>query len=294
VLGFGFGYHIAALIANGKSPAVIVTDLDCFAMALMHVDLRRLMPVMELYFGDAPPDLPRLTEIVAHPVAAQRANWLVPVLQARLEKHLPEPTHDLEYGTYFGTYRGVTCLKNPLDLMVDQMIISLVRPTVLLEIGTLRGGSALYFNDLLRSMGGTRRVHTFDIDDHVSTQTLLDDGIYVHGGGHDSFEPSILSAEDRVLVIEDSSHSYRNTLAVLEKFAPYVSQGSYLIVEDTMADEHGQRPHLEGGPIRALDEFLPAHPEFEVDGWWERFYGPGTNNVRGFLRRRSPAGLAFA
>lgn len=288
VVGFGFGYHLFALTARGKTPAVVVSDLDCFAQALWYVNLQPLFPVIELFFPDALPDLPRLTEVLLHPVATSRNQPLMQTLYDRLEKHLPERTNDLEYGVYFGTYRGVTCLKNPIDLMVDQMIISLVRPTLILEIGTLRGGSALYFNDLLRALGGYRRIHTYDIDDHVSTQAREEDGIFVHGGGHASFDPSIIRPDDRVLVIEDSSHSYRNTLEVLERFAPHVSAGSYLIVEDTLADTEGQRPHLEGGPIRALEEWLPAHPEFRNDVWWQDFYGPGvTNCQRGFLRRNA-------
>jgi cephalosporin hydroxylase len=288
IVGFGFGYHLMVQAAQGKAPAVIVSDLDCFAQALTHVDLRALLPVIELYFDDALPDLPRLTEILLHPMAASRNLPLMQQLHDRLEKHMPTPTGDLEYGVYFGSYRGVTCLKNPLDLMVDQMIISPVRPTLILEIGTLRGGSALYFNDLLRSMGGDRRIHTYDIDDHVSTQALEEEGIFVHGGGHDSFDPSIIRPNDRVLVIEDSSHSYRNTLAVLEKFGPHVSVGSYLIVEDTLSGLDGKRPYLEGGPMRALEEYLPAHPEFENDVWWQDFFGPNvTNCQRGFLRRNA-------
>jgi cephalosporin hydroxylase len=91
-----------------------------------------------------------------------------------------------------------------------------------------------------------------------------------------------------VLVIEDSAHSYRNTLEVLEKFGPHVSEGSYFIVEDTLAAVDGRRPHLEGGPIRALDEWLPCHPEFGNDLWWQDFFGPDlTNCHRGFLRRQS-------
>jgi cephalosporin hydroxylase len=287
VVGFGFGYHLFELVAQGRTPAVVVSDLDCFAQAMLHVDLRSLFPVVELFFTDGLPDLPRLTEILLHPVAASRNQPLLQKLADRLEQTLPAQTRDLEYGVYFATYRGVTCLKNPIDLMVDQMIISLVRPTLIIEIGTLRGGSALYFNDLLRSMGGNRRIHTYDIDDNVSTQALEEDGIFVHGGGHASFDPSIVLPDDRVLVIEDSAHSYRNTLEVLEKFGPVVNVGSYLIVEDTLADISGERPHLEGGPIRAVDEYLSAHAEFENDPWWQDFFGPGvTNCQRGFLRRK--------
>jgi cephalosporin hydroxylase len=97
-----------------------------------------------------------------------------------------------------------------------------------------------------------------------------------------------------VLVIEDSSHSYQNTLTVLERFGPYVSSGSFFIIEDTLAATGNRRPHLEGGPIRAIEEYLPAHPEFEVDLWWQNFYGPDVTNChRGFLRRVSDVSAAM-
>jgi cephalosporin hydroxylase len=72
-----------------------------------------------------------------------------------------------------------------------------------------------------------------------------------------------------------------------------VSAGSYLIVEDTLAGLDGKRPYLEGGPIRAIEEFLPTNPEFANDPWWQDFFGPDvTNCQRGFLRRSAPTGAA--
>jgi cephalosporin hydroxylase len=46
--------------------------------------------------------------------------------------------------------------------------------------------------------------------------------------------------------------------------------------------------HLyEGGPLRALAEFLVAHPEFEIDRSYCDFFGHNvTSNVNGYLRRR--------
>ena len=61
-------------------------------------------------------------------------------------------------------YRGVSIQKFPFDYIMYQMIIHDVRPDLIIEIGTMHGGSALYFADLLEIMnieGG--EVHTIDL-----------------------------------------------------------------------------------------------------------------------------------
>jgi cephalosporin hydroxylase len=70
--------------------------------------------------------------------------------------------------------------------------------------------------------------------------------------------------------------------AELREYAPLVSEGSYLIVEDTGAQllpGHGP------GPDEAIEEFLKENDSFEVDPVCEKFlltFQPG-----GYLKRRS-------
>ncbi len=142
----------------------------------------------------------------------------------------PQKTDNIDEGIYFSTYRNVTCLKNPCDLAVYQMMLFLIKPTLILEIGACRGGSALWFADLFRLMGGDRRIHTYDISEEAAPETYRDPMITYHLGGHASFDPSIIRKHDRVFIIEDSSHTYENTLEVLNKFAGYVTPNSYFIV----------------------------------------------------------------
>jgi cephalosporin hydroxylase len=60
-------------------------------------------------------------------------------------------------------------------------------------------------------------------------------------------------------------------LAELEAYAPLTSVGSYCVVFDTViedfpAAEFPDRPWGPGdNPKSAVEEYLPAHPEFEVD-----------------------------
>ena len=74
----------------------------------------------------------------------------------------------------------------------------------------------------------------------------------------------------------------------MRRYAPFVSEGSYLIVEDTGINSW--RKIVGPGPLEALKEFLRTDDRFEVDRSWEKFYM--TWNPSGFLRRRSSSSEA--
>jgi len=93
-----------------------------------------------------------------------------------------------------------------------------------------------------------------------------------------------LSATDRVMVILDSDHAQAHVRAELDVYAPLVTSGCYLIVEDTNVNGHPVYPLHGPGPMEAVNDFLPAHPEFEVDRNCERFML--TFNPNGYLRRK--------
>lgn len=285
LFGFGFGYHVDPLLERGISPKVYLPNADLFRAMLAFRDMSGTFPFATFYTGDDLPDLPRRTEVLAHAELARLYPERASRMAARILKENPPKTNDIAEGVYYGSYGNVTCLKNPLDLMAYNQIIFQVRPTLILEIGTYRGGSALYFADLLRRMGGKRHVHTFDINDEVAPEAKWDPLITFHPGGWETFDPGLVGPDDRVLVIEDSAHTYENTLAVLRRFAGFVNPNSYFIVEDgaTCLD----RPEMHGGPLRAIEEFLEEDRRFEVDPEMEYLYGAGNSHcLKGFLRRR--------
>jgi len=285
IYGLGFGYHVVPLVENGISPSIYEPSLEMIKLAMMHVDLTAVLPFVKLYTGNDVPDVPRCTKVLMHPVTARLYPQQAAALNSKIPVDYPKQTNDIEEGIYYGTYRNVTCLKNPCDLAIYDQIIHLVRPTLILELGVFRGGSALFFADQLRTIGGDRRIHIYDVMNEAAPELFLDPMITFHSGGWQAFDPSMIRSDDRVLVIEDSSHTYENTLAVLRHFAPFVSPNSYLIVEDGAAG--GTRPHLNGGPIRAIEEFLQETDQFEADTRWEYFYGKGNSNcLKGFLRRK--------
>ena len=89
--------------------------------------------------------------------------------------------------------------------------------------------------------------------------------------------------KETCMVILDSDHSEAHVTRELEILSPYVTAGSYLIVEDTNINGHPTYPSFGPGPFEALERFLPAHPEFVVDSSREKFLM--TFNPGGFLRR---------
>jgi cephalosporin hydroxylase len=86
-----------------------------------------------------------------------------------------------------------------------------------------------------------------------------------------------------VMVLLDSNHLKRYVLGELAAYAPLVSAGQYLIVEDTQINiARKYRP----GPLEAVEEFLRTElgALFEVDRSCEKFmmsFNPG-----GYLLRR--------
>jgi len=196
----------------------------------------------------------------------------------------------MQRGIMSHTYKGIDCYKCPMDLAIYQRLLWEVKPRTVVEIGTAKGGSALWLADQLSSYGVEEfEVHTYDI---ATPPTWRDERIRFHQGDANDL-PSRLPASwvaERprpLLVIEDSAHTSGVTTAVLEHFAPLMQSGEYMIIEDAIIHEMNWDDQYDGGPRRSLAAFLASHPEFLVDERWCNYYGPNvTWNVNGYLRRR--------
>lgn len=194
--------------------------------------------------------------------------------------------YDQPERTWNNTYwMGVRTQKCPLDLWVYQEVLFEVRPDVIIESGTCQGGSALFLAsicDLLRN----GRIFTIDIDPepsrpkHKRVRYLL--GSSTDAAVVDSVRRRI-KPKDRVLAILDSDHSKEHVTNELYAYAPLVTPGSYLIVEDTNINGHPVNPEFGPGPMEAVHEFLLENSDFEIDRSREKFlmgFNPG-----GWLRR---------
>jgi cephalosporin hydroxylase len=191
-------------------------------------------------------------------------------------------------------YQNVRLIKNPLDLWMVQQVIWETQPEFIVETGTWRGGSALYWASVLDGMGLTNsRVLTVDIQ--YSIQRAEAHPLwkkYVEFALASSTDPALVSRwtgrvrGHRTLVMLDSDHSMRHVLRELRMYAPMVSRGSYLIAEDSHIDGVPTYPEDGPGPMAATIEFLkdPAGRDFERDLSREGLLI--TFNPGGWLRRK--------
>lgn len=196
------------------------------------------------------------------------------------------PLKSVYNGHHQVTYRGVACQKCPFDYVLYQMIINEVKPDLIVEIGTNQGGSTLYLADLLQ-IYGSGEIHSIDISDICPAVVKNHARIKLFHDGWVHYDLSLAAGFNRVLVIEDSSHHYQNTLDSIQKFKELVTPNSYLIVEDGIVDSMGWSKSYGGGPIKAINEFLETNHDFILDSHWENFFGKSaTFNTKGFLKRK--------
>jgi cephalosporin hydroxylase len=185
-------------------------------------------------------------------------------------------------------YMGVPIQKLPLDLWRNHEVLWETRPDLIIETGTNRGGSALFFAHQFELMGKGRIV-TVDIfrQPEVPEHPRI---TYITGS---STAPEIVAEvtrhmrpNEKTMVILDSDHSQDHVRRELELYAPLVSPGCYLVVEDTNVNGHPVSRSHGPGPMEALDDFLAtkAAADFKIDSELEEKYKVSFN-PRGWLKR---------
>lgn len=191
----------------------------------------------------------------------------------------------IDAGHHQVTYRGVKAVRCPFDYLIYQMIISEIQPDLVIEIGTRKGGGAYYIADLLENIG-RGAVHTIDIVDEVDPVVKEHKRIEFFTNGWSGYDINLARKYNKIIIIEDASHLYEDTMGALNKFYDLVTVDSYFIIEDGIVNELGLEKKYNGGPLRAIHEFLPDHPEYIVDRKWCDMFGTNaTFNVNGYLKK---------
>ena len=184
------------------------------------------------------------------------------------------------------TYRGVEVKKCPLDMWVYSEILFHEKPTVVIEIGNWCGGSLLYLDDICRAAKQSTRFIGVDVDhsrvSELVTGSSLVSLIQGNAASVISQVSDMITTDDRVMVIEDSSHTYENTLSVMCLYGNLVTSGQYMIVEDTIC-HHGLEVGPSPGPMEAVAEYFRNHNDFTIDN--ARCGFGITWNPNGYLRK---------
>lgn len=184
-------------------------------------------------------------------------------------------------------WMGVPALKNPLDAWIYQEILYETRPEVVVEIGSAAGGGTLYLAHLMDIVSHGLVV---SVDMDRSNYVVEHDRIVEVTGRSD--DPRVVEsvaaqcAGKRVMVIHDADHSKDQVLKDLSLYAPFVSVGCYLVIEDGIVDlfrAHDGLGWRREGPLAATRQFLRENEDFKSDLHRERYLM--TYNPRGFLIR---------
>jgi cephalosporin hydroxylase len=191
-----------------------------------------------------------------------------------------------ESGVWRNTFwLGVETLKCPLDLWVYQEILFELRPRFIVECGTAAGGSALFLASVCDLLG-SGEVITIDIE-HRADRPLHPRIKYMRGSTVDpeivSEVGEIIKSQGPVMAVLDSDHRMEHVLEELRIYSRVVTEGSYLIVEDTNVNGHPVFQLHGAGPMEAVEKFLQETEEFRADREREKFFI--TFNPKGYLKK---------
>ena len=142
----------------------------------------------------------------------------------------------------------------------------------IVQLGHYFGYSTLLIGTMLRSMRAQPGLVSIDIDPAATAFTQkwvdragLNDHVHLHVGdsaAESSYDRAVqlLGGPPELLII-DSSHQYAHTLRELDLWVPRLPVGAIVLMHDTSAFATGYDSTHEGGVRRAVEEWVPEHPE---------------------------------
>jgi cephalosporin hydroxylase len=216
------------------------------------------------------------------------------IRQGAIRNTIVKEFQRLYYNTRSRTWKntrwlGVPVIKCPFDLWIYQELLFELKPDLVVECGTSKGGSAYFLSSMCELLG---HGHVITIDLYPKPNRPEHERLtYLSGSSTDpqtvrEVMHRIRDADGQsasVLVILDSDHSREHVLDELRLYSPLVTLGSYVIVEDTQLNGHPVWPDFGPGPMEAVDIFLSENDDFVIDTSKEKFYL--TWNPRGYLKR---------
>lgn len=157
-------------------------------------------------------------------------------------------------------WRDLPLFKTAFDLAIYSMLLWELKPTLIVEIGSGTGASAIWLADLMRMFRIEGKIVTFD----CQALDLAYEGIeYVRGDCRTiarDFNARIVAANAGPTLLVEDAHV--NVEGVLDHFHPVLKQGDYVIVEDSLSKRD------------VLTEWTDRHQEvYQVDSRFVDFFG---------------------
>ncbi|MCJ7828208.1 MAG: glycosyltransferase [Dehalococcoidia bacterium] len=140
--------------------------------------------------------------------------------------------HIIKGGKNIPKWRGVPCIKLPTDLILYSEILWQNTPDILIECGTAYGGSALFYADCFNTIG---KGQVITIDKAAISQPEHPRITYINGRmtAVDTLAKVRELIKDKsVMVVLDGNHSRSQVKRELYYYAPMVTKGQFIVVED--------------------------------------------------------------
>ena len=155
-------------------------------------------------------------------------------------------------------WNGHQLVKWPEDILSYAEIIFENKPDFIVETGTWRGGSALFFANLLDIIG-KGQVITIDTDQAKQSSKWPQHPRITYLKGNSTDNAIIAKVKEIIgdktcMVSLDSLHVRSHVKWELVKYSPLVTKGQYLVVEDAFSPLHRQRQYHH--PLQATEWFM--------------------------------------
>lgn len=244
--------------------------------------------------------------VVDHGDGERRLDLYTPEAFSELSRLWVTVGWGLRY-TYGFTWMGRPIIQLPEDLITVQEVIYRVKPDVIIETGVAHGGSLVFYASLFEAMGSGHVVGV-DIEIRPHNRTAIEAHELAHritlieGSSTDPYIVDQVRATvpegATVMVLLDSDHSYQHVIGEMDAYAGLVTADSYLVVTDGVMEWLEGVPGAKEGwdtdnPKKAVESWLPAHPEFELEEPPPILFNEGRITERithwpsAYLRRRS-------
>ena len=129
------------------------------------------------------------------------------------------------------TWKGHIVFKSVFDLAIYSMLIEELKPDVIIEIGSGKGGSAVWLADMVKILGLKSQIYSYDIN---KPDFSYPDVSFIKFDLNNLNEHVDFPGKEKwvgsKLIIEDA---HVNISEVLSKIDSRVGKGDYLIVEDS-------------------------------------------------------------
>ncbi|MEJ0010267.1 MAG: cephalosporin hydroxylase family protein [Alphaproteobacteria bacterium] len=181
---------------------------------------------------------------------------------------------------YHFDWLGIPIIQCPQDMVALQEIIWRTKPDVVVETGVAYGGSLVLSASVLKLLGKGKVIgvdilikpkNRAAIEAHpLAPLITLIEGSSVEDTVVAKVK-SLIPDGARVMVVLDSDHTHAHVLAELERYAPLVTKGCYLVVMDSVIEDlppelfEGKRWGKGNNPKTALHAFLKTTDRFAID-----------------------------